>query len=389
MKILVVHPNLQLLGGGATVAAWLLEALRGRHELTLLTWQPPPLAQVNAICGTSLEPGDFRLILMPRALRRALRLLPLRAALLRWSLLARRAQLVLRREPYDLAISTENEMDFARRGIQYVHFPRGSLPRPRCDLRWYHRLLPFSVGIYHLVCERLARSDGERLRHNLTLVNSHWTGAHFRALYGVEPRLLYPPVPGEFPRRSWAERRDGFVAAGRMAPEKRYEMLIGIVETLRRRGHRVDLHLVTGPGGGHGAYGRRILAMAERRRRWVTIHRNLPRAALIELMARHRYGIHGMAEEHFGIAVAELQRAGAIVFVPAGGGQVEIVGGDERLIYGDAGDAVAKIERVLSDPALQRAVRRDAARRRDRFSSERFVAEVRQIVATFDARAMR
>ena len=44
------------------------------------------------------------------------------------------------------------------------------------------------------------------------------------------------------------------------------------------------------------------------------------------LMATHRYGIHGMREEHFGMAPAELARAGCIVWVPRGGGQMEIVG---------------------------------------------------------------
>ena len=45
-------------------------------------------------------------------------------------------------------------------------------------------------------------------------------------------------------------------------------------------------------------------------------------------MATHRYGIHGMREEHFGMAPAEMARAGAIVWVPRGGGQTEIVGGE-------------------------------------------------------------
>ena len=36
--------------------------------------------------------------------------------------------------------------------------------------------------------------------------------------------------------------------------------------------------------------------------------------------------LHGMREEHFGMAPAEMARAGVIVWVPNGGGQMEIVG---------------------------------------------------------------
>ena len=50
-------------------------------------------------------------------------------------------------------------------------------------------------------------------------------------------------------------------------------------------------------------------------------------------MASHRYGIHGMREEHFGMAPAELARAGAIVWVPRGGGQMEIVGHEPALMF--------------------------------------------------------
>ena len=60
-------------------------------------------------------------------------------------------------------------------------------------------------------------------------------------------------------------------------------------------------------------------------------------------MATHRYGIHGMREEHFGMAPAEMARAGCIVWVPRGGGQMEIVGREPVLMYDSEDDAVEKI----------------------------------------------
>ena len=100
-------------------------------------------------------------------------------------------------------------------------------------------------------------------------------------------------------------------------------------------------------------------------------------------MSSHRYGIHGTAEEHFGIAVAELMRAGCLVFVPRGGGQIEIVGGDERLLYETPEDAVAKIVRAMSDPDVQGSLRNYLGSRKELFSTEQFVHRIQELVRDF------
>ena len=99
-------------------------------------------------------------------------------------------------------------------------------------------------------------------------------------------------------------------------------------------------------------------------------------------MATHRYGIHGMREEHFGMAPAELARAGCIVWVPQGGGQMEIVGHEPALMFSTDSEAVEKIVATLGDPG--RAARlRVALTATDRFSTSHFVEQVQDIVANF------
>jgi len=97
-------------------------------------------------------------------------------------------------------------------------------------------------------------------------------------------------------------------------------------------------------------------------------------------MARHRYAIHGMVDEHFGMAVAEMARAGCIVFAHDSGGQREITA-DPRLLYADDDDAVAKIEAVLADEAGQPQIGAALRERGSRFSSERFASTLRTLVA--------
>jgi len=61
-------------------------------------------------------------------------------------------------------------------------------------------------------------------------------------------------------------------------------------------------------------------------RPWVGLLHDLDRTEMAREVASHRFGIHTMENEHFGIAPAEFQRAGCIPFVHRSGGPVEIVG---------------------------------------------------------------
>lgn len=389
----MVHPSLDPPGGGNCVAAWVIEALREHHRLTVLAWKAPDLERVNDYFGTSLENGDFELELIPRAVRRLVDHLPTPSSLLATCIMIRIARNRLDEGSWDLVLSTQNEMDFGRPGIQYIHFPTFFEPRPVCDYRWYHRAFPFAAVLYRRSCYALARSSPEGVRDNLSLVNSDWTGEKVREFHRTGSRTVYPPVPGEFPSRPWERRQPDFVCLGRISPEKEIEKLIEIVERVREdlAGDGIDdagthrpggprLHVVGGLD--NPAYGRRILAAA-RARDWVDVHLDLPRAELLDLLASKRYGLHGMVGEHFGIAVAEMQRAGQIVFVPDEGGQVEIVGGDPRITYADVEDATQKIVRAIADPDLESRLLEGVAERADHFTAERFMAEIRDAVDSF------
>jgi hypothetical protein len=87
-----------------------------------------------------------------------------------------------------------------------------------------------------------------------------------------------------------------------------------------------------------------------------------------------------MDREHFGIAVAEMVKAGCIVFTPNSGGQVEIVGKDDRLTYDSDEQAVEKITAVLGDASRQRTLVEHLAGCASCFSADRFVREIRAVV---------
>jgi len=160
-------------------------------------------------------------------------------------------------------------------------------------------------------------------------------------------------------------------------PEKELDRVIDVLTAVRAAVPGVRLHLVGTPGEPRRYY-RRILRRAASLD-WIAIHEDIPRVDLAALVASQRYGIHGMREEHFGMAPAEMVRAGCIVWVPDGGGQVEIVA-DPRLTYGSVDDAVAKIVRTLRDPGEEAALRAHLASRWPLLSTDRFMREVRAAV---------
>jgi glycosyltransferase involved in cell wall biosynthesis len=381
-RVLIVQPSMQPPGGGNGVAAWVLQALVPDHRVTVLSWRPVEIDPINRFFGTHLRRSDFDTIEVPRSYRALVDHLPVPATLIKLSLLMRYTRKVS--DGFDVLFGLYNETDYGRRGIQYVHYPTYLRPRPKVDLRWYH---PPQAGLdaYYALADRIAGFSLDRMKSNLTLVNSNWTGGHVSRFLGIHTQTLYPPVVDPTPPLPWGERRNAFLAVGRISPEKDYERIIRILARVRERVPDVTLTIV----GTWDRYTRRyfdsLQAVARSHGPWIEFRDNLPREEVRRLMASYRYGIHGMAEEHFGMAPAELARAGCIVWVPAGGGQMEIVGNEPALMFASDDDAVEKITKTLTDSAQQQKLRELLAARSEAFSTARFMTQVRTIVDTFKA----
>jgi glycosyltransferase involved in cell wall biosynthesis len=376
-RVLVVQPSLQPPGGGNGVCAWLVEALKDRHDVTLLTWRPVDFGAVDRHYGTSLAASGVACLTVGRGVRAAVDATPATLDLLRMSLLLRACRRVA--GDFDVVVTANNEADFGRRGIQYVHFPSGYQEAPRLGDRWYHAF-SWLVPSYYSACVALAGYSRDRMRENVTIANSRWTADRVAERHGIEASVLYPPVAGDFPDVAWERREDGFVCLGRFAPEKRIERAVAIVGAVRAAGADVRLHLVGAPEGRR--YFARVKRLARENARWVTLHVDLSRQDLARLVASQRFGIHAMRDEPFGMAVGEMIRAGCVVFAPRGGGQSEIVD-DPRLTYDDDADAVAKILRVLASADEQTRARAALRTRAEAFSREAFVADVRRVVERF------
>ncbi|HJU41415.1 MAG TPA: glycosyltransferase [Vicinamibacterales bacterium] len=390
-RVLLVQPSLQPPGGGNGVAAWVLQALVPTHRVTVLSWRPVDINPINRFFGTTLAPKDFDTIVVPRTWRAIPDRLPVPATLIKLSLLMRYTRKIS--NGHDVLFGVYNETDFGRRGIQYIHYPTYLRPRPEVDLRWYHHP-PGGLNLYYRLADWIGDFSVERMKQNVTLVNSDWTGTHVTRFLGVPTQTLYPPVADPAPELPWSDRRNGFLIIGRISPEKEYERVMRILARVREQIAGITLTIV-GTWDRHArSYRERIVDLARSLgstsaqsasadKSWIDFRDNISRDEMRRLMAAHRYGIHGMREEHFGMAPAELARAGCIVWVPQGGGQMEIVDREPSLMYDTEDDAVNKIVRTLNDPAEQERLRCTLRSSAERFSTAHFVERVRAIVNDF------
>ena len=189
---------------------------------------------------------------------------------------------------YEKNISAYNLTDW---GLPAVHFI--------ADFSWHQRIRerldPVAPGfiyrdswlrrIYLDIAGRYQNLSGrDLLREDKIIANSHWTAELMRKACEVEvAAVVYPPVCGEFPKVTWQDRENAFAMIGRIAPEKRIEDAIAILETVRQRGHAVQLHLCGQIG--NDSYGRRIATLCRNHADWIVSEGFITGARKAEILA--------------------------------------------------------------------------------------------------------
>ena len=375
MRILLVQRSLNPPGGGNAVAAWMVHALAGTHDVSTMTASRWDAARTNAFYGTAIPDGRVRQFVVPAPWNWLATLPDHRLNRIRMCSVLRSARPLA--NDHDVLITADNFGAFPRPGIQYLHFPLNLQPRP-----W--RLAPV-VNVYFKFCDFLVGVPWESARNNMTLVNSDWTAAELTKLERIDAaKVLYPPVIDAGAGLPWERRRDTFLCIGRFHGSKRIERAMTIVQRLRAHALPGARLAIVGSAVDPD-YTKRLFRFAARDRDWIEFHEDLSRDALNRLMGESRYAIQAMEHEHFGMATAELLRAGCVVFPHRSGGSIEVVGGDDRLLWENEDQAVARIAAIVRDPAARDEIRWNLQHQARRYSPERFAAETLAIVESFYA----
>ena len=354
-------------GGAEFVTAWMLESLKNIYDVSLFTFSQINFSEINQKFGTSLSKDDIDV----RVIHPLLKYLsdPHRYSLMtiRQHLLANKFRKVC--EDFDLAISAFNEMDLGKPGIQYIHVPlfahgneiaRHIFNYPTSTIR----------TLYQRTCEFLSGYSEERMKKNITITNSQWTADLIKRSFGMDAKILSPMVVITKINTPWEKRENGFIISGRLTPDKNIESAIEIISKVRKVYPDVHLHIVS--SGYDSNYRNNILKLCELNAQWLYLTENLSRSEYQQILSQHRYGIHARANETFGITIAEMVCAGCIPFIPDEGGQLEIVGNNPALKFGNIEEAVDKICDVLSSPIHQTQLHENLSTHGNLFTYENF-----------------
>jgi glycosyltransferase involved in cell wall biosynthesis len=356
---------------------WLIEALKRDCDVTVVTTSGWDLAALNEFYGTQIREGEVKVRIAPVPL--PLRILT--ASALRGACYQRFALQIA--GEYDVRISAYNPTDW---GLPAVHFIadfcwhrtlREKHDPPTPGFIYRNSVLRRSYLRIATACGR--RSGRDLLRDDVVIANSRWTRDRMREYCGVGcAAVVYHPVWTEFPDVPWEEKEQAFVMIGRIVPEKRVERAIAILDAVRRRGHALKFHLCGQIG--DDIYGRRIAHLCREHANWIIAEGQVSGKRKARILAGCRFGIQTREAEPFGISVAEMVKAGAIVFAPNDGGQAEILDVPD-LLFADEAEAVEKVNAVLERPKLLASMRTHLANRAEVFGAQRFMGEARACIA--------
>jgi len=362
---------------------WGIEALKESYAVTLITTGNVDLDKLNRFYGTAVRSNEI-----------SIQTAPLPNFLLNFSWGdALRGALYQRfcqnfANEFDVLISAYNMCYF---GVPAIHCiadfswdeqTRLNFHPIPAGLRGLFHRFNFFRNAYSGVVKVLSRSSGRNLfaGEDFILANSQWTSGIIKEKYGIDVEVLYPPVVTNFLKVPQEEKKLGFVCIGRISPEKRIEQIIDILGGIRGRGHDIHLHVIGEIN--NDPYGKKIRQLCYNHREWIIAEDNCFGKKKLSLLTEHKFGIHACQGEAFGIGVAEMVKAGCIVFAPSEGGQAEIIN-HQSLLYDNIEDAIDKIDTVLRDPEVQTDLRNHLRKPGKNFSTSEFMNGLRSAVENF------
>jgi glycosyltransferase involved in cell wall biosynthesis len=125
-------------------------------------------------------------------------------------------------------------------------------------------------------------------------------------------------------------------------------------------------------------YTARLHRLAARDRDWIEFREDISRDETNRLIGECRYGLQAMADEHFGMATAELAKGGCLVFAHNSGGTPEVLG-DPALLWTTEDEAVSRISALARDVVMRDSVMRRLRAHAGAFTTRRFSEELREL----------
>ena len=336
MRIAVIHPNIMAAGGAEVTGLMTLEYcqdMAGVLGVDFITDNKVDFNVLNKKFSTHIR--SHAIVVERPYLCRLIGKLEPRIHLfakLQLTLLSRYVR--KRKDKYDLIISTKQEADFGKPGIQFLHHPPDG-----CKTKIYD-------GMYLWLLKRLGRTN-EGIAQNLTISPSKYIDEMYQKIYGglhhhVQSFVLYPAIRKCPIAVEWDKRENGFVMTGTIDAMKKTIQAIEVMDCIHER-TGAHMHII---GTGKGKYYKKVQDMVKDRD-YVHLEGFVSTEKYFELLTMHKYGIHMRENEPSAVTIRELVDCGLLVFAHDSGGTPEILNYNKRLLFKDVGDAEYKILRVM------------------------------------------
>jgi len=354
-KVLVVHPFLNILGGAEFVALQIIAIIlkNYRYEVTILTYNELSVARIYEYFDISkyLNLVKFIKIKLPFLLRFSKG----RFHTLKIAYIHRLAKRIACN--YDICISTYNEIDFGKIGIQYIHHPNYAdytyLSHVKiANLDSLRNKVPCFDRVYKILLKLIAKYNIDGFKRNITLVNSHFMGEIIRNLYDIKAIVLYPSIISmhNIKSQNWEERLFQFISIGRISPEKNFLELINVFLAIAKK-YPLARFIIAWRVGDQKYY-KRLCHVINDLKINIKILTDIGEEDRNNLYRTSKFYIHAKTYEHFGISILEAANAGCLTFVHNSGGMREIVNPD-ILRFNNMYDLLMKISKLIDDNNLR------------------------------------
>ncbi len=362
-KFLVVHPYLDIYGGGERVCHNVIKTLVAHNQkVELLTFD------FNAQRYRDVTGEELAKEVTVHSLGKRVEIKPPFTIYKRHRYIVKLLKKYRNSLNYDYLFSTQSSSPFepvfltkAKKNIAYVHFP---------EIHFDYTQARFRKRVYLWLFKRWVEQGISKL--DLVFCNSNYTKEmieRFWKSHGVnQPIVVYPPVNLEnyWSTKPLSERRKRIIYVARFIPAKKHEIMKKLAVDLPA----YEFVSVGGLSEGEKSW---FSKFSENLPQNYTVKTNLPDSEKISLLHDSRVYVHLMEGEHFGIAPIEGLASGCITLVHNSGGMKEFIPEDFRWEnYGDLREKIVKYIESNDESANWEMTRKELWSKISELSAEEF-----------------
>lgn len=343
MRVGIFHPSLDWYGGAEVVAVAMANSLaQNGYDVVLFVNNAVDQARIKDMVGEPLWPS-IKVIIKPAFLNPHGPFDTYESAY----------RSLVFKSRCDLLVDTYSNWIFPWSDVIYIHFPYIKRARAK-ELRFTD-----AIGASYALFER----HFENYKGKLIFANSYFTAKAIMDSFGIESKVLYPPIPNFFSQQHCTtteqRREDLVVTVARFGYGKGVELVPDIANLTNKNIHYIMIGLAHDQNIIQAVRNKiKRLHLEER----ITVVTNASRQDIKNYLTKAKVYLHTMKNEHFGISIVEAMTMGCIPVVHNSGGAPEFV--PDRYRYSTiqhaaviVNDAIQNWNSVKAERLIQLAAR--------------------------------